>query len=123
MPFYKLIYQYKNQKRSWGKSHACLAVLGTQRHWKSKIVFGTFFTITEETNVGYLHTPPLTSGTYQNDRVPHQGIFTDDSAVDILAELGRIVIHVCEVDADSSCSAEGWGAPIFSLHHQVKSFA
>lgn len=65
----------------------------------------------------YSQTSGSPTGTYQNDRVPNRGIFAYDSTVDILAELGRVVIHIREVDVDSGHGAESWGAPIFGFHH------
>lgn len=62
--------------------------------------------------------PP--AGTYQNDGVPDQGVFTYDSTVHVLAELGWVVIHVREVDADSGHSAQGGRPAVSRFHHQVK---
>ena len=51
---------------------------------------------------------------------PDRSVFTYDSTVHVLAELGRAVVHIREVDADSGHSAEGRRPAVFRFHHQVK---
>lgn len=128
-PWYKLIYQtLPNIQITEGAIERWLPFLGTNGHWKGEVWrkpktdFAFFFTLLWMTSPKHLEPSP-TPGTYQNDRVSHQGVFTDNRTVDVLAELGRVVVNICEVDADSGHSAESWGAPIFGFHYQVKPFA
>ena len=96
---------------------------GSKGAWKEKVWreskrdFAHFFTLLKTIHPKYLD---LWNGTYQNDWAPDRSVFTYDSTVHVLAELGRAVVHIREVDADSGHSAEGRRPAVFRFHHQVK---